>query len=133
MTQEERNKISAKILDASIEVHRQLGPGLLETVYEICLLKELENRSLKCKRQVELPIIYKGEKLDFSFRIDILVEDEIIIELKAVESLLPVHEAQLITYLKLMDKRLGLLINFNVSKLVNGFKRKLNGYDEEED
>ncbi|MFM2048094.1 MAG: hypothetical protein RI955_642, partial [Bacteroidota bacterium] len=124
---------SAKILDASIEVHRQLGPGLLETVYEICLLKELENRSLKCKRQVELPIIYKCEKLDFSFRIDILVEDEIIIELKAVESLLPVHEAQLITYLKLMDKRLGLLINFNVSKLVNGFKRKLNGYDEEED
>ena len=132
MTQEERNTISAKILDASIEVHRQLGPGLLETVYEICLVKELNNRGLKCSRQVELPIIYKGEKLDFSFRIDILVEDEIIIELKAVESLLPVHEAQLITYLKLMDKRLGLLINFNVSKLVNGFKRKLNGYDDEE-
>ncbi|MEY2829089.1 MAG: hypothetical protein RIQ33_947 [Bacteroidota bacterium] len=129
MTQEERNKISAKILDASIEVHKNLGAGLLESVYEHCLVKELQKKGVKVQRQVELPIIYKEEVLDYSYRIDLLIEDEIVVELKSVDVLLPIHEAQLLTYLKLTNKRLGLLINFNVVKLVDGFKRRLNGYD----
>lgn len=128
MNREELNKLSKIILDLSIEVHRNLGPGLLESVYEICLCKELKLRDIKYQRQFVLPVIYKNETLDADFRIDILVEDEIIIELKAVEALLPVHEAQLITYLKLADKRLGLLINFNVPKLIDGFKRKVNNF-----
>jgi len=128
VNREELNKLSKIILDLSIEVHRNLGPGLLESVYEICLCKELKLRDIKYQRQFVLPVIYKNETLDADFRIDILVEDEIIIELKAVEALLPVHEAQLITYLKLADKRLGLLINFNVPKLIDGFKRKVNNF-----
>jgi len=128
MNKDELNRISGIILDCSIEVHRQLGPGLLESVYEKCLFKELRNRKLYVERQVPLPVIYKGEKLEADFRIDLLVEKEIIVELKAVEVTLPVHEAQLLTYLKLSEKRLGLLINFNVPKLTNGFKRMINGY-----
>ena len=117
------NEISGKILDAAIEVHRNLGPGLLESVYEVCLEKELIVRDLKVKRQVELPIFYKGDKLDSKFRLDLLIEDEIIIELKTVDKLLPVHKAQILSYLKLSNKRLGLLINFNEALLKNGFKR----------
>lgn len=128
MNKDELNRISGIILDCSIEVHRQLGPGLLESVYEICLFMELRNRKLYVERQVPLPVIYKGEKLETDFRIDLLVEKEIIVELKAVEVTLPVHEAQLLTYLKLSEKRLGLLINFNVPKLTNGFKRMIIGY-----
>ncbi len=128
MNREELNSLSKIILDASIEVHRNLGPGLLESVYETCLCKELSLRRLRFQRQSALPIIYKNEILDAEFRIDILVENEIIIELKAVEILLPIHEAQILTYLKLADKRLGLLINFNVPKLVDGFKRKVNNF-----
>lgn len=128
MNKEEINKLSGIILDSAIEVHKILGPGLLENVYEICLCKELALRKIRFKRQVSLPIEYKGEKLDADYRIDILVEDEIIIELKSVEILHPVFEAQLLTYLKLADKRLGLLINFNVPRLVDGFKRMINGY-----
>ena len=128
MTIEELNKISGIILDSAIEVHKQLGPGLLESVYEFCLFKELRSRNLFVERQVPVPVVYKGEDLNADFRIDLLVEHEIIIELKAVEIILPVHEAQLLTYLKLAEKRLGLLINFNVPKLVSGFKRMLNGY-----
>jgi len=122
------NKLSKIILDSSIEVHRNLGPGLLESVYEVCLCKELNLRDINLQRQVSLPVEYKNEKLDADFRIDVLVENEIIIELKAVEFLLPVHEAQLLTYLKLADKRLGFLINFNVPKLVDGFKRRVNNF-----
>ncbi len=129
MTQEERNRITKDILDASIEVHRNLGPGLLESVYEVCLCKELLMRKRNFLRQVALPVVYKEESLDLDFRIDILVEEEIVIELKAVDALLPVHEAQILTYLKLSDKRIGLLINFNVPKLIDGFKRIINGYD----
>lgn len=103
---------------------------MLESVYEACLFKELRSRNLFVERQVAMPVIYKGEYLNAEFRIDLLVENEVIIELKAVEFLLPVHEAQLLTYLKLTDKKLGLLIDFNVPKLVDGFKRKLNGYLE---
>lgn len=128
MNKDQLNKISGIILDGAIEVHKNLGPGLLESVYEVCLFKELRSRNLFVERQVPLPVTYKGEKLDTEFRIDLLVENEIIIELKAIEIMLPVHEAQLLTYLKLADKKLGLLINFNVPKLVNGFKRMLNGY-----
>lgn len=128
MQKEQINKLSGIILDCSIEVHKNLGPGLLESVYEVCLCKELSLKGIKFQRQVLLPVNYKGEKLDADYRIDILVEDEIIIELKSVELMNPVYEAQLLTYLKLADKKLGLLINFNVPRLIDGFKRMLNGY-----
>ncbi len=125
---EELNRISGLILQCSVEVHKQLGPGLLESVYEVCLVKELISKGLKVQRQVLLPVVYKQEMLDLDFRIDLLVNDEVIVELKAIEGILPVHEAQLLTYLKLAGKRLGLLINFNEALLKNGFKRMLNGY-----
>jgi len=125
MQNDQLNKLSAVILDSAISVHKELGPGLLESVYEVCLLKELKSRKIFVERQVSLPIVFKGEQLDADFRIDLLVEREIIIELKAVDTLLPVHDAQLLTYMKLAEKKLGLLINFNVSKLVDGFKRKV--------
>jgi GxxExxY protein len=128
MNKEQINRLSGIILDCSIEVHKNLGPGLLESVYEICLCKELKERRLHFDRQLFLPDNYKGEQLDADYRLDILVENEIIIEIKSVEILLPVHEAQLLTYLRLGNKRLGLLINFNVPKLVEGFKRMINGY-----
>jgi len=128
MQKEQINKLSGIILDCSIEVHKNLGPGLLESVYEVCLCKELSLKGIKFQRQVLLPVNYKGEKLDVDFRIDILVEDEVIIELKSVEQMNPVYEAQLLTYLKLADKKLGLLINFNVPRLIDGYKRMLNGY-----
>ena len=128
MNKEEINKLSGIILDSAIEVHRNLGPGLLESVYEVCLCKELDSRGIKYARQVSLPVVYKGEELEADFRIDILVENEIIIELKAVEAMIPVFEAQLLTYLKLSNKKLGLLINFNVPRLIEGYKRMLNGF-----
>jgi len=128
MNRDQLNKLSKIILDSSIEVHRNLVPGLLESVYEVCLCKELSLRDINFQRQVSLPVEYKNEKLDADFRIDVLVENEIIIELKAVGFLLPVLEAQLLTYLKLADKKLGFLINFNVPKLVDGFKRMVNNF-----
>ena len=120
------NDISGQILDASIQVHRELGPGLLESAYEACLAYELRKRGLKVLTQVGLPVIYDEVKLDVGYRIDLLVEDCIIVELKAVEHVLPLHEAQIFHYLKLSDKRLGLLINFNVVRLKDGFKRFAN-------
>jgi GxxExxY protein len=120
------NDISGQIVDASIQVHRELGPGLLESAYEACLAYELKKRGLKAFTQVGLPVIYDEVKLDVGYRIDLLVEDCIIVELKAVEHVLPLHEAQLITYLKLADKRLGLLINFNVLRVKDGIKRFAN-------
>ena len=120
------NKYSGEILDASIQVHKEMGPGLLESVYELCLAEELSSRKITVVRQVYLPLYYKGKELNKDFRIDLLIENEIIIEVKAVDILLPVHEAQIISYLKLADKRLGLLINFNVPYLKNGFKRFVN-------
>lgn len=101
---------------------------MLESVYELCLSKELKTRGINVQRQVPIPIIYKNEELNADFRIDVLVENEIIIELKAVEIMLPVHQAQLLTYLKLANKRLGFLINFNVPKLIEGFKRMVNNF-----
>jgi len=126
LTESELNELSGKIISAAIEVHRELGPGLLESVYEYCFFEELVNRGLSVRKQVQLPIIYKGNILEKDFFIDLLVDDEIIIEIKAIDILLPVHEVQLVTYLKLADKRLGLLINFNVPRLVEGIRRKVN-------
>lgn len=125
---EELDKLSNIIIGSAINVHKELGPGLLESVYEACLVEELKSKGLDAVPQVELPIIYKGKKLDKSFRIDILVENEIILELKSVEELKSVHEVQLVTYLKLANKKLGLLINFNVSQMTKGIKRKVNGF-----
>ena len=128
MELDELNKISKQVLDAAIEVHKQLGPGLLESVYEYCLCKELELRNIKYSKQVKIPILYKGEPVGTEYIIDILVENELILELKAVEQVLPVHNAQLLSYLRLTNKRLGILINFNVPRLVDGWKRVINGY-----
>lgn len=119
--------LSGKIIECCIEVHKELGPGLMESVYEICLISVLKKKNLKVESQVALPVIFKGEKLAKQFIIDLLVEDKIILELKSIEIILPVHEAQLVTYLKLSDKKLGLLINFNVPLLTMGIKRKING------
>ncbi|MES2394549.1 MAG: GxxExxY protein [Bacteroidota bacterium] len=124
---ENYNELSGKIIECCIEVHKELGPGLMESVYEICLISVLKKKNLKVASQVSLPVIFKGEKLAKEFIIDILVDDKIILELKSVELILPVHEAQLVTYLKLSDKKLGLLINFNVPLLTQGIKRKING------
>ena len=128
MNKDRFNQLSGEILDAAITVHKEMGPGLLESVYELCLLKELQLRNIFAENQVAVPLYYKGENLNKDFRIDILVEKEIIIELKAVDYLLPVHEAQIISYLKLTDKKLGFLINFNVPLLKEGFKRFVNHY-----
>lgn len=127
MSEVEYNKLTDKILASAIEVHRILGPGLLESVYEYCLVEELRRNGLNVQRQVKLPIIYKGRNLEKDFFIDLLVEDKVVIELKAVEEVLPVHEVQLLTYLKLAEKKLGLLINFHVPILKQGVKRKING------
>lgn len=123
MTKERLNEIGAIILDASIAVHRELGPGLLESAYEISLKKELELRRLKVKSQVPVHLNYKGEDLGKAYVIDLMVEDEIVVEIKAVETMIPIYEAQIITYLKLHQKNLGYLINFNVKLLKYGFKR----------
>jgi len=128
MNNEELNKLSGKILDSAITVHKEMGPGLLESVYEQCLLKEFEIRNIKAVNQLAIPLVYKGYELSKDYKIDILVENEIIIELKSVETMLPVFEAQIISYLKLADKRLGFLINFNVPILKQGFKRFVNNF-----
>ena len=128
MKKEEYNHLSKEILNASITVHREMGPGLLESVYEHCLMKELDIRGIVAECQVRVPLTYKGFELKKDYRIDILVEREIIIELKAVESILPVHEAQIISHLKLTDNRLGFLINFNVPLLKQGFRRFVNKF-----
>ena len=122
--------LSNTIIGAAIEVHKELGPGLLESVYEDCLKIELEEKGLKVNTQVDLPLIYKGKETGKYYRIDMLVEDVFIVELKAVEIMKPLHEVQLLTYMKLSDVKMGLLINFNVPKLKEGIKRKLNGYLE---
>ena len=120
------NEISSLIIGAAIEVHKQLGPGLLENSYQACLAYELMNKGLKIKEQVALPVIYKDVKLDAGYRIDILVEDKVIIEIKSVEELADIHTAQLLTYLRLNQTKLGLLINFNSVKVIDGIKRIVN-------
>jgi GxxExxY protein len=120
------NQITEQIIGCAIEVHRALGPGLLESAYEECSCYEFSQKGLKFKRQVALPVAYKEVKLDCGYKMDIVVEDLVIIEIKAVQSLLPVHEAQLLSYLKSGNKPVGLLINFHVSVLKNGLKRLRN-------
>lgn len=122
----ELNDLTEKIIGCAIKVHRVLGPGLLESAYEVCLMHELTRAGLKAERQVKVPIVYEGLQLDADYFIDILVDDTVVLELKSVEHLLPIHEAQLITYLKLANKKLGLWINFNVTLLKNGIKRRIN-------
>ena len=119
----DHNRVSGLIVDAALEVHRALGPGLLESVYEQCLAHELGRRQLDVVRQLTLPVRYKDLCLEGGFRIDLLVDSLVIVKVKAVERLAPVHEAQLLTYLKLARKRLGLLVNFNVALLKHGLRR----------
>jgi GxxExxY protein len=115
--------LSAEVIGACIEVHRRLGPGLLESVYEHCLCRELEYRGIPFQRQVPLPIEYRELVLECGYRMDVLVGDHILVELKAVEELVPVHAAQVLTYLKLSHRQVGLLVNFNVTALKNGLRR----------
>jgi len=118
-----RDALTEKVIGAAIEVHRHLGPGLLESAYEECLCWELSHQSINVKRQVPLPVIYKEVTLDIGYRLDLVVEDRLIVELKTVEKVLPIHEAQLLTYLKLSGLRTGLLLNFNSAVLKDGIKR----------
>jgi GxxExxY protein len=117
------DRIARQIVDAAYQVHVTLGPGLLESVYEQCLAYELESRHLIIARQVALPVQYREIRLDAGFRIDLIINDLVIVEIKAIEKILPIHEAQLLTYLKLSMMRLGLLINFNVPKIKDGIRR----------
>ena len=121
-------RTSGIILGACITVHKIMGPGLLESIYEQCLMKEFELRMVKAKNQVPISLIYKSYELSREFKIDILVENEIILELKSCEIMHPVYEAQIISYLKLTRKKLGFLINFNVPVLKDGFKRYVNNF-----
>lgn len=120
------NDITGDIIAAAIEVHRNLGPGLLESTYEICLCHELSLRGLPFQKQLALPVHYKGIQLDAGYRIDVFVESQIIVELKSVEAIAPIHSAQLLTYLRLTNREVGLLINFNVVMLKEGIKRLIN-------
>ncbi|HTP36603.1 MAG TPA: GxxExxY protein [Candidatus Acidoferrales bacterium] len=130
MERAEINRLTDRIIAAAIEIHKHLGPGLLESAYEECLCYELSQAGIHFRRQVPLPIQYKGLKLDCSYRLELLVEDLVIVEIKSVNELLPIHSAQLLTYLKAADKQIGLLINFNVPALKQGLKRIANGYTE---
>ena len=124
--QKEEDIFSKEIIGAAIEVHRHLGPGLLESTYEECMSHELNLRGLSFERQKPLALTYKGKNLDCGYRLDIIVEGLVILELKAVDRIEPIHEAQLLTYLKLSSLKLGILINFNVPVLKNGIKRIVN-------
>jgi GxxExxY protein len=118
-------QLTEQIIGAAIEVHRELGPGLLESAYEQCFCHELHLRALQFRCQIDLPVQYKGLKLDCGYRVDVVVEDSVVVELKSVEQVLPIHQAQLLTYLRLSGKKVGLLINFNVPVLKNGILRRV--------
>ncbi len=120
---DERDPLTHRVIGAAMEVHREMGPGLLESVYQKCLARELKRQDITCQLQARLPLVYKGEVLDDEFILDIYFPGQLVVELKAVEKLLPVHEAQLLTYLRLSKTRVGLLINFNVRLLKDGIKR----------
>jgi len=117
--------LTRAVISAAIEVHRALGPGLLESAYQACLCREFAHCGLKFRQQIELPIVYRDVRLDCGYRIDFVVEEKLVVELKALEALLPVHEAQLLTYLRLSGLRVGLLINFNVPVLKDGIRRRV--------
>ena len=124
------NELSSNIIGSAIEVHKILGPGLLESAYEECLCHEFNVRGLLYERQKPLPILYKGKKLDCGYRLDLVVEDKIILELKACEKIEPIHKAQLLTYLKISGLNLGLLLNFNVPLMRDGVTRVVNEFNE---
>lgn len=130
MDKEKLNGLSQQVLDAAFRVHSVLGPGMLESAYVACMVHELRKAGLKVRTEVPVPVVYDGAKLsDVGYRMDLLVEEEIIVEVKSVEALAPVHHAQLISYLKLADRRLGLLLNFNAARLVDGgISRKANKF-----
>lgn len=123
---EDINRISGQIVDSAMKVHTQLGPGLLESAYEACLKHELSKRGLSVLSQVALPVVYDGQRIDVGYRLDLLVEESVVVELKAVSRIIPLHEAQLLSYLKLGGYKLGLLINFNTLRLKDGIKRMVN-------
>ena len=127
------NELTGEIIGAAIEVHKELGPGLLESACEECLCHELSLRGVPCQRQVPLPVVYKGVRLDCGYRLDLVADNKVIVELKTVDKLLAVHEAQLLTYLKLYDRQVGLLINFHVAVLKDGIKRMVNNYRKSEE
>jgi len=124
------NRITESIIGAAIEVHRALGPGLLESAYEACLVFELAQRGLGVEQQKPLPVVYRKVKLDCGYRIDLLVEETVIVEVKAIDRLLPIHQAQLLSYLKLSGCKVGLLINFNVRVLKDGIRRVVNDFPD---
>ena len=125
------NELTDAIIGAAMEVHRVLGPGLLESTYEMCLCRELSLRGIPFERQAPIPVEYKGVKLDCGYRADLVVDGTILVEIKAIDSLLPIHEAQLLSYLKLGGWKIGLLINFNVELLKHGLRRRVLGLVEE--
>jgi len=127
-TEEAEVGLSGTIIGAAIEVHRALGPGLLESSYQRCLVHELRSRGVRCEEQRRVPLVYKGLTLADAYRIDLLVEGRVAVEVKATEALQPIHQSQLLTYLRLLDLRIGLLINFNVQTLIRGVRRIANGY-----
>ena len=124
------NEIATQVVDAAYQVHTRLGPGLLESVYEVALAYELKGRGLQAERQVPIPIQYDSIKFDEGFKADVIVDDKVILELKSVEKIVPVHKKQLLTYLRLADKRLGLLINFGAELIKDGISRVVNGLEE---
>lgn len=126
------NELSSLIIGAAITVHTELGPGLLESIYETCLFWELSEIGLDVKRQIELPVLYRGMQLETGYRIDLLINDKLIVELKAVKELTDIHVAQTLTYLKLSNCKLGLLINFNETRVKHGIRRIVNNFHESE-
>jgi len=125
---ERTNSLTEKIIGCAIEVHSTIGPGLLESAYEECLCYELAQNGLRFERQVPLPVFYKGVNLDCGYRMDIIVKNIVIVEIKAVERIIPVHEAQLLSYLKLYDRSVGLLLNFHAARLRDGIRRIVNNF-----
>jgi GxxExxY protein len=120
------NELSKIIVDKCLKIHKKLGPGLLESVYEEVLFYELQKSGIRCRRQVGIPLVYEDIKMDLGFRADLIVEDRVIVELKSVENIMPVHKKQLLTYLKIAEMKLGLLVNFNVELIKNGITRIVN-------
>ncbi|HTL83418.1 MAG TPA: GxxExxY protein [Bacteroidia bacterium] len=127
-TEDEYTELTTKIVSCCVSVHKEMGPGLLESVYEYCLMKEFELRGINAQRQVEIPLIYKGFEIKKYLTIDILVEEEIVLEIKSAEAMNPLYEAQLLSYLKLASKKIGYLLNFNVPLMKSGIRRMRNGY-----
>jgi GxxExxY protein len=128
MTERERlNKITETIIGAAIQVHRALGPGLIESAYTACLAFELEKRGLKVEQQKPVPLVYEQVKLECGYRMDLLVEQSVVVEVKSIDALAPIHEAQVLSYLRLSGSKLALLINFNVTVLKDGIRRFING------